>query len=274
MAIPSKEVFEAWLALGREPPMINILGTIDESEIPSINLQERIAQAEAAYVAQGRTLVEMEPFKWLNNQQACVFAIQKLSKKYEQPNTAKGWIFEPEDFREAVANPKFARRVLQRYAQISRSETWFYRVINGLYEYLYSDTSKKMLSARRDAVKATHDLARAVQKFNDISEFLHATVESSPSPYPLMQRLESRAGYAASLAECLPVQRNTQNKSEQLLAYRIYNANRATYRKVQPEAIAYLMNIEGIRGTVDLRTIERWCKGFNERRQLLRKLRG
>lgn len=259
------------MARAREQPMMEILGNIDRHEIQLTDLESKFEEAAEQWRSHGEVVTSMPAWTWLRNQSACTFALNKLSKATTTPVPGE-WIKNAARIR-SIEDPGTAWRHLQSLARMSRKDTWFYLVLNGVCEYLYSDNAERFLESLGAINKVTAEFRSSARKFNELCEFIHEATEFAPRPRPQLERIESYSSYLLDMSLALPIQRNTQRKAEQLLAYRFYNANWVGYRKVKPDAIADLMNLEGVREVVDLRTIERWCKGFKERRQLLRQVR-
>ncbi len=156
-----------------------------------------------------------------------------------------------------------------------------------LAEYYFDPNAAKEIATRKkrvDAVIAESLSALRTLKLTLGDEFLGEAISAlnykgrPRTDFQLHQidrQIELFSNLARAPAElAYPIARIDGTSRERLLVFRLYNLNRVQFRANKSEAIALLLQLEGIEAPMDGRTVERLCAKFREdSRQLFNQTR-
>jgi hypothetical protein len=171
------------------------------------------------------------------------------------------------------------RRVLQRMFGPARNAEWQQAITQALIEYHYTNNHLQISNAYRGIPKfrneAQQALTNLIIRYNEVfgsdekDEFSRSRYIRHSLQY-FLSTLEDRL--PDGIEDRYPIKRSDSTAKERLFIYRMCMAHLTHYRLAYPDAISYLMEIEGFENILDLRRIEKLCAQFKEERKIPRRL--
>jgi hypothetical protein len=241
-----------------------------------------------------RSVVQHDVVKWLTTQQIFCFVVRKLfpRDRYTGLSEAIEDVIEHniEAYCESLSNVPWenGRRDLITFDTILTAclcpstgyVYWLHQVILALKEYHYVESAAAMTGARKtltDNIRTALEGVRAIKRIMGDENAMTA-IRKLPRRRQLMEwsdyLMDRNLRGLEALAELdpsviYPISRNDETAAERLFVYRIADVHQWHFRSDKVDTIADLMTMEGFRGRLGVRTIEKLCQKFRESNRTL-----
>lgn len=272
MSIPSQGEFQKILLQGAlnpgGPAFKELRGKEGASGLDESSIRIAVAATEEVKAREIDLLRSSFIYQWLEKQPGFLKARdnnKKHSRKAEiaarkarMPTTVADWLVDWY-FREQ-AKGQGLRYLENHYFSQRLNELWIYRLIFALNEYYYSETASRMYSLVRRSPKILGELETMMTELIALGDGIirRTTVDG------FARVVETSIPRMREAIQASPFKRDSKHNREQLLVYRLWQANVASFRTPQPEVISELLTVEGVAHQFDLRTVGRLCAKFRE----------
>lgn len=297
VAVPTKEEFDAWLALATTPIEVGASLPPEPTEVSVDDAANYLRQSDIDLRQRLRVMDASAAWKWLAGQsyyqraedrvfnirgeRKCSDAELELVSQIEAENERAIYHGRAHNYYYlAVTKTQRAseggvtaneyhrarefRRLIERAGSRAFDDSWQVKTMRAVAEYLEGKAATRFLNAAAeidDAARAAREsVARYVRLAEEINGANFQSVRVRGLRSPTLRVEFDVPDLAAS-----PISRRRDTRGdERLFVYRMFVANRSEVRSAKPEAIADLMCLEGFRHQYETRTIERLCKRFAE----------
>lgn len=265
MAIPSKEAFENFIEISKwlipEPISTEIKSFLKPTKEEVYKYVKLLDEKEKEFYAK---LENHEVFKWCENQQNFVKAINTLRtgkkkkvKKFDSQAEINEYVVNRiyDSYQSHNSDSYLSNNYFQNLYYVSPIIEIQFEFIKCLYSYFYSDRAAQIYQAKAEinrVIEKTISGLDGLIKYSDFHEF------SNAKEIFFTGKVTER--FITNIKELnfnFPFDRNDKTLKERVLVYDLNKCIRRKFRTARPNAIFYLLMVEGIENNIEKRSIER-----------------
>lgn len=230
-------------------------------------LREKLKMAALAHEENFKSWTASPIYKWALAQPGFIKARKFLSRSQREQAALSGEYYETviNSYLKIEDDATVDKDIfLERVFSSSIRATWSSHLFHALYEYHHTDTAQRIYEVFKDAEKVfsnyekgLNEVVRLVDKAGHETRYGDVDIAGRFSTHRVHEAIKK-----------LPIQRDSQHKSEQLFVYRMWRLNLRKFNKPKPELIAELLTMDGFAHQFDIRTIERMCARFQEAKKV------
>lgn len=211
------------------------------------------------------------PRKFNNQAEYDDYRINEICESFSNERWSEPNVYEGTNERRAEMNARENKKIPERNAEKSigifsswfkthRTDILFIRIIKCFYNYFYTDRAIRIYKAKSKANETLRKLEISLNdllELSDLEEFTVSSIDQSyysgifgNVPIRFLEKIKEYRFY-------FPFERNDQTLKERVLIYDLNKLFTLHFKSPKPNAIFYLLMLEGVKNNIEKRSIER-----------------